>query len=309
MHSRQAGDYIRNSSLYVNLAKAIGKIVVSYGKVQRLAGFTTLVADLQDVLDDLQSGRYVREMSNPRLLQQKNLAPGRGELVEIGEGGVIEFKKLAVVTPNGDILTENINMKIPDGMNLMITGPNGCGKSSLFRILGGLWPIFGGTVMKPRGTDMFYIPQKPYLTIGTLRDQVIYPHTYEQFCERSSDADLAELLKLADCYNIVEREGGWDQVSDWSDVLSGGEKQQIAFARLIYHKPTFAILDECTSALDIDLEGFLYTHCKKIGINLITVSHRPSLWAYHDHLLKFDGRGNWEFGEMVLPEDYKHGNA
>jgi len=101
--------------------------------------------------------------------------------------------------------------------------------------------------------------------------------------------------------HIREREGGWDVQNDWNDVLSGGEKQRMAMGRLIYHKPMYAILDECTSAVSIDVEGHLYSHMKESGITLITVSHRDTLWKYHDYLLKFKGDKEYEFGNM--PED------
>jgi len=102
---------------------------------------------------------------------------------------------------------------------------------------------------------------------------------------------------------LVSREGGWDKENDWNDVLSGGEKQRIAMARLIYHKPTYAILDECTSAVSIDVEAHLYSYMKEIGITLITVSHRDTVWKYHEYLLKFEGDKKFSFGEM--PENRK----
>jgi ATP-binding cassette subfamily D (ALD) protein 3 len=101
----------------------------------------------------------------------------------------------------------------------------------------------------------------------------------------------------------VKREGGWDTLNDWNDVLSGGEKQRMAMARLIYHKPNYAILDECTSAVSMDVEGHLYSYMKSVGITLITVSHRETLWKYHDYLLKFYGDKQYSFGPM--PEDKK----
>ena len=92
----------------------------------------------------------------------------------------IKFEKVPILSPNGDTLIKQMSFEISPGMHLMITGPNGCGKSSLFRILGELWPVFGGIVHKPPIDKIFYIPQRPYLPNGTLRDQIIYPHTIEE---------------------------------------------------------------------------------------------------------------------------------
>lgn len=133
------------------------------------------------------------------------------------------------------------------------------------------------------------------MTIGTLRDQVIYPHSKEQ--ATVDDAELLEFLRQVHLESLVDR-FGWDGVEDWLDVLSGGEKQRVAMARMLYHRPQFAILDECTSAVSVDVEGFMYTRCREVGITLFTVSHRKSLWKYHEYALEFDGRGGYEFKKI-----------
>jgi ABC-type uncharacterized transport system fused permease/ATPase subunit len=131
---------------------------------------------------------------------------------------------------------------------------------------------------------------------------LIYPDSLEQQKAKNvTDEDLDALLREVRLGYLVNREGGWDSENDWNDVLSGGEKQRMAMGRLIYHRPKYAILDECTSAVSIDVEGLLYTHMKQQGITLITVSHRDTLWKYHDYLLKFEGDRKYSFKEM--PED------
>jgi ATP-binding cassette, subfamily D (ALD), peroxisomal long-chain fatty acid import protein len=120
----------------------------------------------------------------------------------------------------------------------MYANISGCGKSSLFRILGGLWPVYGGTVHKPPASQFILIPQRPYLSLGTLRDQVIYPHTKKQMAERNvSDDDLLAILAAVSMEHVVAREGGWDSARDWREALSGGDQQRIAWCRLFYHKP------------------------------------------------------------------------
>ncbi len=144
---------------------------------------------------------------------------------------------------------------------------------------------------KPHYSEIFYIPQRPYLPTGTLRDQIIYPNTFEDFVKSGkTDDDLIKLLNSVDIDVVRRREkNGLDAIKDWKDLLSGGEKQRMAMARLFYHCPKYAILDECTSAVSVDVEGKMYTHAKNLGITLITVSHRKTLWKFHDYILRFSG--------------------
>ncbi|XP_046994357.1 ATP-binding cassette sub-family D member 3 [Schistocerca americana] len=301
--------YYTYGRMLVKLAEAIGRLVLAGREMTRLAGFTARVTEIMSVLKDLNQGHYERTMvSDSRKTPERDdngliknvmkpkmpLIPGSGRI--IFQDNIIRFDRVPLVTPNGDMLVEELTFEVRSGMNVLVCGPNGCGKSSLFRVLGELWPLFGGTLTKPPRGKLFYIPQRPYMTLGTLRDQVIYPHTQEEMRRRGkTDADLERHLERVQLSYLLTREGGWDAIADWIDVLSGGEKQRIAMARLFYHAPQFAILDECTSAVSVDVEGSMYRYCRETGITLFTVSHRKSLWQHHEYYLHMDGRGSFEF--------------
>ncbi|XP_033007454.1 ATP-binding cassette sub-family D member 3 isoform X2 [Lacerta agilis] len=301
-HAELLEDYYQSGRMLLRMSQALGRIVLAGREMTRLAGFTARITELMQVLKELNSGKYQRTM----LAQEKDselekavpLIPGSGRIV-IADN-IIKFDHVPLATPNGDMLIRDLNFEVRSGANVLICGPNGCGKSSLFRVLGELWPLFGGCLTKPERGKLFYVPQRPYMTLGTLRDQVIYPDTIDDQRRKGiSDQVLKEYLDNVQLGQILDREGGWDSVQDWMDVLSGGEKQRMAMARLFYHKPQFAILDECTSAVSVDVEGYIYSHCRKVGITLFTVSHRKSLWKHHEFYLHMDGRGNYEFKRIT----------
>eukprot|EP00834_Sanchytrium_tribonematis_P007089 NODE_592_length_5620_cov_0.720884.p4 type:complete len:188 gc:universal NODE_592_length_5620_cov_0.720884:809-246(-) len=150
-----------------------------------------------------------------------------------------------------------------------------------------------------------YIPQRAYLSIGSLRDQLIYPHSKEDMIEKGvTDSDLQEILDLVHLGYLENREGGFDTIKDWKDVFSGGEKQRVNLCRLFYHLPKYVILDECSSAVSSDVEGLIYKTLKDKGMTLITVSHRPALFKYHGHLLNLVGdQKTWQFNKIGTEEE------
>lgn len=308
-------DYYQSGRMLMNLAHAVGRLALAGRELTRLAGFTARITEVITVLDDLNNDRYQRTMvgdtssklnsaDSSSSSSSSSASRGSDRASQMGfrphggtkiiQSGIIRFDGVPLVTPNGDVLVPSLSFEVRHGINVLVAGPNGCGKSSLFRTLGDLWPIFGGTLVKPAKEQLFYIPQRPYMTLGTLRDQIIYPHFPDRSPER--DAELIQFLEQVQLADLPSRfPGGLDAVEDWMDVLSGGEKQRIAMARLFYHRPQFAILDECTSQVSVDVEGFMYKNCHDLGISLFTVSHRKSLWQYHEKILKFDGRGAYQF--------------
>ena len=290
--------FVTNRRLLLSSSDAFGRIMFSYKELTELAGYTSRVSTFLDVMEDIQNGHFEKKLvSSADTGENASVLQGRGQVTE---GPDIDFEKVPIVSPNGDVLVRELTFSIKPGEHLLIVGPNGCGKSSLFRILGGLWPVYGGSVRKPPFSDIFYIPQRPYLSRGSLRDQIIYPDSLREMLARGiTDADLLSILTVVEIDGIVSRwDEGWDAEQEWADVLSGGLQQRIAAARLLYHRPKYAILDECTSSLTLEIERVIYEAAKENDITLMTVSHRRSLWKYHTNILQFDGQGGYVFTKL-----------
>jgi len=205
------------------------------------------------------------------------------EQIKYIESSDLVIKNLSLKTPDGvRTIFDNLSLRVSPGQGLLVMGVSGCGKSSLLRAIAGLWYTGMGEISRPNLKEILFLPQRPYMTIGSLREQLIYP----QIECNIDNTKLYQVLKKVNLENLVERFGGLDIEKDWSNVLSLGEQQRLAFARLLVNSPNYAILDEATSALDLSNEHNLYHHLQQTQTTFISVGHRPSLINYHDHILQ-----------------------
>tara|TARA_Y100001968_G_C18953374_1_gene524219 strand:- start:107 stop:616 length:510 start_codon:yes stop_codon:yes gene_type:complete len=153
----------------------------------------------------------------------------------------------------------------------------------------GLWQAEKGHITRPETGELLFIPQKPYMILGSLREQLCYPTEESRF----SDEQLRSVLSEVNLESLVERYPNLDVKQDWPRILSLGEQQRLAFGRLLLNAPSFAVLDEATSALDVKTEEHLYQLLKKRDLSVISVGHRPTLIEFHSSVLELVGDGCW----------------
>lgn len=213
---------------------------------------------------------------------------------------LLSCRNLTVLTPDasrvliGGIEDEEggvtgINIDINQGDRVLIVGPSGSGKSSFVRAIAGLWEVGSGSAAWSSDASAFFLPQRPYNVLGTLREQIMYPNI--QGSSAGEDESFREIMRKVRLGDLIERMGGLDATKDWSKTLSLGEQQRLAFARVLYNKPSVVFLDESTSALDLKSEEALYTLLKELGVTFVSVGHRPSLLRYHTSKITLLGNG------------------
>lgn len=299
--------FIINKRLMLSLADAGSRLMYSIKDISELTGYTDRVFTLLTNLHMCHSPTY----SYGSKLGINDI---HGTIQKNYVGGV-RFENFPVIIPGaegseGTKLVDKLSFQLSGNKNLLVLGSNGCGKTSIARIMAGLWPLYYGLLSKPSDDEIFYLPQKTYFTNGNLRDQVIYPHSYDDMVEMGyNDDHLYHILREVKLEYLLAREGNFNVKQDWKDVFSGGEKQRMSIARVLFKNPKFVVLDESTNAVSTDVEDYLFELLQKKKITFITLSHRPLLMKYHDFVLEIkDDRHqgeNWIFHDLTSEENLK----
>jgi putative ATP-binding cassette transporter len=251
---------------------------VSYivNNIDRLAAFSAAISRLEGFQGKVEA---IAAAQVPGLA-----APGGGTPDQI------LVSHVDLVPPRSErTLIRDLSLTVDRGQRLLVVGPSGCGKTSFLRLVSGLWSPTHGSVQRPAEGELLFIPQKPYMLLGSLREQLAYPLDPERF----SDDQLRHVLEQVRLPELVQRYPDLGIKQDWPRLLSLGEQQRLAFARLLLNGPRFVVLDEATSALDVTTERHLYSLLADREMACVSVGHRPTLTAFHDTVLELDGSGAW----------------
>ncbi|XP_025006830.2 lysosomal cobalamin transporter ABCD4 isoform X7 [Gallus gallus] len=287
----------KNAFVSIYLISCFSQLIDLSSTVTDVAGYTHRIGELQETL--LSLGRRENESYSEAKAWDSDSSES-GEDPEPRDTAFLLERVTLSVPSSGKLLIKDLSLRISQGDSMMIMGNTGTGKTSLLRVLGGLWESTQGNVRMltcfgPRG--VLFLPQRPFFTDGSLREQVIYP--LKEIYPVSGSADderIVQFLELTGLTDLLARAGGLDEQVDWNwyDALSPGEMQRLSFARLFYLQPRYAVLDEATSALTEEVEHDLYRVCLQLGMTLISVGHRASLEKFHSWILKLHGEGKWE---------------
>jgi len=285
-----ASYYVQTRQTLEGLATAVLALFELQKRFGRLAGLSARVNGLLEGLTK----------KNPILVDETARCTAAGNPPVRIESDVLKFENVDIYKPDGVLLLKNLNIEVPPGTRVMITGDNGCGKSSLFRVMCGLWPLVAGTLHTPNPKNVYFLSQVNFVPVGTLKEVMIYPETVENM--KGTDEELKTILKWAhlEGFKCDGVHPDFNDTLEWNTALSPGQKQRIAFARLLYHRPTYAILDECTNGIAPAIEKDLYERCRSLGMAVFSISHKNELKALHDYELHYvaDDEGSWEWIDL-----------
>jgi putative ATP-binding cassette transporter len=264
------GDVMQTSQAFGQVEGALSFFRSSYDD---FAGYRAVLLRLNGFLD---------------LMEDTEALPGPQIAAQPQNFGV---RTLDVTTPAGEVLLNDLNLQLAPGSALLVRGRSGVGKTTLLRAIAGLWPFVKGTVVRPEGGRAIFLPQEPYLPLGTLRAALYYPAS-------PLDGDEAARV-LEDCLltKLIPR---LDDEDDWSRILSPGEQQRLAIGRVLLARPQMVFLDEASSAMDESLEHAMYTlvRARLPDVIMISVGHRSSLVAFHGEGLELLGEGKWALAPL-----------